>query len=183
MRDTDVPRTCHRREMVSVVRRTGHAPEPEPERKQGVREDFRTFLCNCTVILTICRVYGVLRISSKVLIRFVSCAGRSEWIRTTGPCLPKTVLYQAELHSEPQRNALITPADSACKKRAAPAPRGFPAPSTPFRRRTRCPRRAPAGARFREIPRARRAPSRRSGGRVRAWHGARRSVPGGRWRA
>ena len=26
--------------------------------------------------------------------------GRSEWIRTTGPCLPKTVLYQAELHSD-----------------------------------------------------------------------------------
>ena len=28
--------------------------------------------------------------------------GRSEWIRTTGPCLPKTVLYQAELHSDEQ---------------------------------------------------------------------------------
>ena len=28
-----------------------------------------------------------------------SGSGRSEWIRTTGPCLPKTVLYQAELHS------------------------------------------------------------------------------------
>ena len=27
-------------------------------------------------------------------------AGRSEWIRTTGPCVPNTVLYQAELHSE-----------------------------------------------------------------------------------
>ena len=26
--------------------------------------------------------------------------GRSERIRTSGPCLPKTVLYQAELHSE-----------------------------------------------------------------------------------
>ena len=25
--------------------------------------------------------------------------GRSERIRTSGPCLPKTVLYQAELHS------------------------------------------------------------------------------------
>ena len=30
----------------------------------------------------------------------IEIAGRSEWIRTTGPCLPKTVLYQAELHSE-----------------------------------------------------------------------------------
>ena len=27
--------------------------------------------------------------------------GRSERIRTSGPCLPKTVLYQAELHSVP----------------------------------------------------------------------------------
>src|SRR3569832_2404499 len=26
--------------------------------------------------------------------------GRSEMIRTSGPCLPKTVLYQAELHSD-----------------------------------------------------------------------------------
>ena len=26
-------------------------------------------------------------------------AGRSERIRTSGPCLPKAVLYQAELHS------------------------------------------------------------------------------------
>src|SRR5579871_4354301 len=26
--------------------------------------------------------------------------GRSEWIRTTGPCVPNTVLYQAELHSD-----------------------------------------------------------------------------------
>ena len=27
-------------------------------------------------------------------------SGRGEWIRTTGPCLPKTVLYQAELHPD-----------------------------------------------------------------------------------
>ena len=27
--------------------------------------------------------------------------GRSERIRTSDPCLPKTVLYQAELHSDP----------------------------------------------------------------------------------
>ncbi len=27
-------------------------------------------------------------------------AGRSERIRTSDPCLPKTVLYQAELHSD-----------------------------------------------------------------------------------
>ena len=33
--------------------------------------------------------------------------GRSEWIRTTGPCLPKTVLYQAELHSDPRMEARI----------------------------------------------------------------------------
>ncbi len=35
--------------------------------------------------------------------------GRSEWIRTTDPCLPKTVLYQAELHSV-GRAAYIPPA-------------------------------------------------------------------------
>ena len=29
-----------------------------------------------------------------------SPSGRSERIRTSGPCLPKAVLYQAELHSE-----------------------------------------------------------------------------------
>ena len=29
--------------------------------------------------------------------------GRSERIRTSGPCLPKTVLYQAELHSDRER--------------------------------------------------------------------------------
>ncbi len=29
--------------------------------------------------------------------------GRSERIRTSGPCLPKTVLYQAELHSDRRR--------------------------------------------------------------------------------
>jgi hypothetical protein len=27
--------------------------------------------------------------------------GRGEKIRTSGPCLPKTVLYQAELHPDP----------------------------------------------------------------------------------
>ena len=31
------------------------------------------------------------------------CSGRSGWIRTSGPCLPKTVLYQAELHSDLRR--------------------------------------------------------------------------------
>lgn len=30
--------------------------------------------------------------------------GRSERIRTSGPCVPNTVLYQAELHSEADRN-------------------------------------------------------------------------------
>ena len=28
--------------------------------------------------------------------------GRGEKIRTSGPCLPKAVLYQAELHPEPR---------------------------------------------------------------------------------
>ena len=31
--------------------------------------------------------------------------GRSERIRTSGPCLPKTVLYQAELHSDAGRQS------------------------------------------------------------------------------
>ena len=30
---------------------------------------------------------------------FIELAGRSERIRTSGPCVPNTVLYQAELHS------------------------------------------------------------------------------------
>ena len=34
------------------------------------------------------RISGVIRV------------GRSERIRTSGPCLPKAVLYQAELHSD-----------------------------------------------------------------------------------
>ena len=33
-------------------------------------------------------------------------AGRSERIRTSDPCLPKTVLYQAELHSGPSLEGL-----------------------------------------------------------------------------
>jgi hypothetical protein len=40
--------------------------------------------------------------------------GRSERIRTSGPCLPKTVLYQAELHSVP-KNGLFTPRGGFCK--------------------------------------------------------------------
>ncbi len=31
--------------------------------------------------------------------------GRGEKIRTSGPCLPKTVLYQAELHPDFIKNA------------------------------------------------------------------------------
>ena len=30
----------------------------------------------------------------------IGWAGRSERIRTSGPCVPNTVLYQAELHSD-----------------------------------------------------------------------------------
>ena len=33
--------------------------------------------------------------------------GRSEKIRTSGPCLPKTVLYQAELHSDEGVNSRL----------------------------------------------------------------------------
>ncbi len=40
--------------------------------------------------------------------------GRSERIRTSGPCLPKTVLYQAELHSVP-KNGAFTPAQKFFK--------------------------------------------------------------------
>lgn len=32
--------------------------------------------------------------------RAFGAIGRSERIRTSGPCVPNTVLYQAELHSE-----------------------------------------------------------------------------------
>ena len=39
------------------------------------------------------------------ILKCAGMVGRSEWIRTTGPCLPKTVLYQAELHSDVARNA------------------------------------------------------------------------------
>ena len=45
--------------------------------------------------------------------------GRSEWIRTTGPRLPKTVLYQAELHSDPRqrRRASIALSAASGKRR------------------------------------------------------------------
>ena len=47
---------------------------------------------------------------SAVLNRLISleCAGfigRGERIRTSGPCLPKAVLYQAELHPDLIKNA------------------------------------------------------------------------------
>ena len=32
----------------------------------------------------------------------IDIIGRGEKIRTSGPCLPKAVLYQAELHPEPR---------------------------------------------------------------------------------
>jgi hypothetical protein len=44
-------------------------------------------------------------IRGKVLGRRLSGPGRSERIRTSGPCVPNTVLYQAELHSG-QRHAV-----------------------------------------------------------------------------
>ena len=36
---------------------------------------------------------------SAIFIAFYEDIGRGERIRTSGPCLPKAVLYQAELHS------------------------------------------------------------------------------------
>ena len=44
--------------------------------------------------------------------------GRGERIRTSGPCLPKTVLYQAELL--PDRTAVVTPAVQGAGFLAAP---------------------------------------------------------------
>ena len=41
--------------------------------------------------------------ANRSVLRFAD--GRSERIRTSGPCLPKTVLYQAELHSGRLRGA------------------------------------------------------------------------------
>ena len=41
--------------------------------------------------------------------------GRGEWIRTTGPCLPKTVLYQAELHPELVANTSGQATRRACR--------------------------------------------------------------------
>ena len=38
--------------------------------------------------------------------------GRSERIRTSGPCVPNTVLYQAELHSDAGSYG-VTPAQGA----------------------------------------------------------------------
>ena len=34
------------------------------------------------------------------LLLFLKKIGRGDWIRTSDSCLPKTVLYQAELHPE-----------------------------------------------------------------------------------
>ena len=45
---------------------------------------------------------------SVFLLYFRRLNGRSERIRTSDPCLPKAVLYQAELHSD-NRPGLITP--------------------------------------------------------------------------
>jgi hypothetical protein len=51
--------------------------------------------------------------------------GRSERIRTSGPCVPNTVLYQAELHSEAdhERRAAIA-GGAKPRKRAAKAALG-----------------------------------------------------------
>ena len=62
---------------------------------------------------------GILKLKSIHWINFCRRAspfenGRSERIRTSGPCLPKTVLYQAELHSVP-KNGLFTPRGRFCK--------------------------------------------------------------------
>ena len=37
---------------------------------------------------------------SAIFIAFYEDIGRGERIRTSGPCLPKAVLYQAELHPD-----------------------------------------------------------------------------------
>ena len=42
--------------------------------------------------------YGQIRPLQVIEIREVN--GRGERIRTSGPCLPKAVLYQAELHPD-----------------------------------------------------------------------------------
>lgn len=39
-------------------------------------------------------------LKERAAISKISQSGRSERIRTSDPCLPKTVLYQAELHSD-----------------------------------------------------------------------------------
>ena len=44
-------------------------------------------------------------LNSKISDRF--CDGRGERIRTSGPCLPKTVLYQAELLPDGVRNPFV----------------------------------------------------------------------------
>jgi hypothetical protein len=58
--------------------------------------------------------------------------GRSERIRTSGPCVPNTVLYQAELHSG--RDARIAAVSRSSKR---PRDRSVTGTRTPFRGRPR----------------------------------------------
>jgi hypothetical protein len=62
--------------------------------------------------------------------------GRSERIRTSGPCVPNTVLYQAELHSEADRDvcAAIAGGGEGRKRAGNRPPRAlqvFPKPDAP----------------------------------------------------
>ena len=54
--------------------------------------------------------------------------GRSEWNRTTGPCLPKTVLYQAELHSDRRRYIALSQGRSQVSAAARISGVGGPVP-------------------------------------------------------
>jgi hypothetical protein len=61
--------------------------------------------------------------------------GRSERIRTSGPCVPNTVLYQAELHSEADRNdePAIAGGGKGRKRVARPAKNAWALPKLEIR--------------------------------------------------
>jgi hypothetical protein len=59
----------------------------------------------------------------------LTLVGRSERIRTSGPCLPKTVLYQAELHSD--RGAAYSPAAGARQASTAAYSNALAPPGAP----------------------------------------------------
>ena len=69
---------------------------------KGARSDllFSKSWTKCVQIEDISLVPGT---KSLQLDKDVGILGRSERIRTSDPCLPKTVLYQAELHSDRAR--------------------------------------------------------------------------------